>query len=71
MTPVATRIPARKALPPAAVKVAKLRAQQPDLPQDTVAKRTGLAVRTVQRHWNVATPTERVNGHDLLADQPV
>lgn len=68
VTPVATRAPARKALPPAAVKVAKLRAQDPAMPQDTVAKRTGLAVRTVQRHWNVATPGEQpvINGTEVL-----
>lgn len=69
VTPVATATPARKAMPPAAAKVAAARKANPDMAQDTVAKRTGLAVRTVQRHWNVATP-ERVNGHDVLADQP-
>lgn len=40
----------------AAAVVAALRAEHPDMPQDAVAKQTGLAVRTVQRHWNaVAT----------------
>lgn len=57
--PVVTAAPVRKAIPPAAKAVAKLRAQHPDMPQDTVAKRTGLTVRTVQRHWNVATPAEQ------------
>jgi hypothetical protein len=65
VTPVATHepapapAPARKAA--AATVVAALRAQHPDLPQDAVAKQTGLAVRTVQRHWNVVA-TPRITG---------
>lgn len=54
--PVVTPAPVRKAIQSAAAKVAALRAQHPDMAQDAVAKKTGLAVRTVQRHWNsVAT----------------
>ncbi|MFU8854491.1 DUF2637 domain-containing protein [Micromonospora sp. SL1-18] len=54
----------RKPLPPAAVKVAKVRKANPAMPQDAVAKHTGLALRTVQRHWPVTAPDEpeRVNG---------
>lgn len=51
----ATAVAGPKPLPPAAVKVAKVRAKNPTMAQDAVAKRTGLALRTVQRHWNAVT----------------
>ncbi len=40
----------------AAAKVARQRAKRPDATQAEVAKRTGLSVRTVSRHWAATEP---------------
>lgn len=48
-------------------KVTAARARKPHASQDTIAKVTGLAVRTVKRHWQVAEPVKArpasSNGH--------
>jgi transcriptional regulator GlxA family with amidase domain len=46
--------PAKKVL--GAVKVAQVRAEHPALPQEEVAKRAGVSVRTVARHWATTAP---------------
>lgn len=61
MTPAPAVRPVKKA--PAAVKVAKIRSQHPAMPQEEVAKRAGVSVRTVARHWPDTVPT--VNGTDV------
>lgn len=52
---------------PAAAKVARVRTQNPAMPQEDVAKKAGVSVRTVARHWNDTTP--HINGHDVLTGQ--
>lgn len=61
MTPAPVVRPAKKAT--AAVKVAKIRAQHPAMPQEEVAKRVGVSVRTVARHWPDTAPA--VNGTEV------
>lgn len=61
MTPPAAAKPAKKA--PAAAKVAKVRATNPAMPQEEVAKKAGVSVRTVARHWQDTSP--RVNGTEV------
>jgi len=54
-----------KALPRTAKKVATARAKNPAASQDEVARKVGVTVRTVQRHWPVTTPAvepEPING---------
>lgn len=62
MTPSTAKRPVKKA--PAAAKVAKVRASNPALPQEEVAKKAGVSVRTVARHWQDTAPA--VNGTSVL-----
>lgn len=61
MTPAPVVRPAKKA--PAAAKVAKVRAGNPAMPQEEVAKKAGVSVRTVARHWQGTTPA--INGTEV------
>lgn len=60
MTPARQARPVKKA--PAAVKIAKIRTQHPAAPQEEIAKKAGVSVRTVARHWPDTAP---VNGVDV------
>jgi hypothetical protein len=54
MSPEPAVRPVKRA--PAAAKVRKIRTQNPELPQEEVAKKAGVSVRTVARHWQDTAP---------------
>jgi hypothetical protein len=65
MTSDPTPEPASKVNPnhPTAVKIRKLRARFPDLPQEEIAPKASVRIRTVSRYWPVTSPDpEPVNG---------
>lgn len=57
-----------------AATIAKVRAKKPELTKDEVAAKTGVGLRTVQRHWDATAPAvpaqpERINGHEFAEAQ--
>jgi hypothetical protein len=65
MTSDPTPEPASRVNPnhPTAVKIRKLRARFPDLPQEEIAPKARVRIRTVSRYWPVTAPDiEPVNG---------
>jgi hypothetical protein len=67
---VATAASKRARNLPASERISRVRLRHPDAPQDDVARRARVSVRTVQRHWPATTPNppvERVNGAEVAA----